>query len=61
MTTAESTAASGAVLGGAAVLLAQQFGLLALSELGPTLFWVLTGVLLGGLAGGAAGWAVDRR
>ena len=61
MSLAETTAASGAVLGGVVVLLAQQLGLLALSELVPTVIWFVVGALVGGVVFGVVGWAVERR
>jgi len=61
MSVAETTAASGAVLGGVVVLLAQQLGLLALSELVPTVIWFVVGALVGGVVFGVVGWAVERR
>jgi len=61
MSLATTTAASGAVLGGVTVLLLQQFGLLALSELEPTAIALVVGVLVGGVVLGLVGWAFGRR
>jgi len=61
VTVAATLAASGAVLGGVVVLLAQQFGALPLSELWPTLIAFLLGIVLGGVVLGAVGSLLDRR
>ena len=61
MNLAETLASSGAILGGVVVLLAQQFGFLALSDVWPTLGWFLAGVLVGGIALGVVGYRLDRR
>ncbi|HYA11053.1 MAG TPA: hypothetical protein VEH10_05230 [Thermoplasmata archaeon] len=61
MRIAQLTAGSGIVLGGVVVLLAQQLGLLPLSQLWPTVYALGLGVFVGGLVFGAVGWAVDRR
>jgi hypothetical protein len=60
MSLATTTASSGAVLGGVVVLLLQQFGLLALSEIEPTAIALVLGVLVGGVAFGLLGWAYSR-
>jgi len=60
MTTAETTAASGAVLGAVVVLLAQQLGALPLSEVWPGFLWLFLGALVGGLVFGTVGWLADR-
>jgi len=61
LTTAETTAGSGAVLGGVVVLLAQQFGALPLSEPWPAVLWFLLGALAGGGVFGLVGRLADRR
>jgi len=60
MSLATTTASSGAVLGGVVVLLLQQFGLLALSEIEPTAIALVLGVLVGGVGFGLLGWAYSR-
>lgn len=60
MTVAESTAASGAILGAAVVILFQQFGFLSLSDLWPGILWLLLGVLAGGIGFGLVGRAADN-
>ena len=60
MSLATTTASSGAVLGGVVVLLLQQFGLLALSEIEPTAIALVVGVLVGGVGFGLLGWAYSR-
>jgi hypothetical protein len=60
MTVASSTAGSGAILGVAVVLVFQQLGFLALSELWPGLVWLLAGALAGGIGFGLVGRSVDR-
>lgn len=60
MNVTTSSAASGSILGFVAVLLAQQLGALPLSEAGPTLVWLVVGVVLGGVILGEVGWLVDH-
>ncbi|MHB8352239.1 MAG: hypothetical protein ACYDFT_06105 [Thermoplasmata archaeon] len=54
-------AASGLILGIVLVLLAQQFGLLDLSYLVPSIEDLIVGGLVGGVAGGLLGWALGRK
>ena len=60
MTIVETTASSGAVIGLAFVLLLQQLGLYALSDLWTTLVVVLVGVVIGALVFGIVGELVER-
>lgn len=60
MTIVEATASSGAVIGLAFVLLLQQLGLYALSDLWTTLIIVLVGVVIGALLFGIVGELVER-
>ncbi len=61
MTIVEATAGSGAVVGLAFVLLLQQLGLYALSDLWTTLIFGLGGVAIGALIFGIVGELVERR
>ena len=58
---ATTTGGSGAVLGLVTVLLLQQFGLLALSEVLPSSVYFAGAILAGGIVFGAAGYAVQHR
>lgn len=60
MTIVETTASSGAVIGLAFVLLLQQLGLYALSDLWTTLLVVLVGIVIGALVFGIVGELVER-
>lgn len=59
--TSATLAGSGIVLGLVTVLLAQQLGVLPLSELWPTLLWFGLGIGLGGIVLGEVGALLDRR
>lgn len=54
-------AVSGVILGIVLVLLAQQFGMLDLSSLLPSVEYLIIGGLVGGIAGGLIGWSLGRR
>jgi ABC-type Fe3+-siderophore transport system permease subunit len=60
MTIVETTASSGAVLGIVFVLLLQQLGLIALSDLWTTLIAFLVGIVVGALIFGIVGELVER-
>jgi len=61
VTTAETTATSGGVLGLVVVILLQQLGVLPLSQLVPTVVAALIAVALGALLFGLVGWYADQR
>jgi hypothetical protein len=56
-----SAAASGVVLGIVLVLLAQQFGLLGLSDLVHAIEYLVIGAVVGGVVFALIGWALGRR
>jgi hypothetical protein len=60
MNVAGATTTSGAVLGAVVVLLLQQLGLVALSQLLPTILWLAVGIAVGAVVFGVAGKAADR-
>ena len=51
----------GIALGIVGALLAQQLGYIELSNIGPTLIYLVGGALLGAVVFGALGWALGRR
>jgi len=53
-------AGSGVVLGIVLVVLFQQLGYLDLSDLVPTLEYLLIGGVIGGILGGLIGWVLGR-
>jgi hypothetical protein len=61
MSAVEATASSGAVLGVVVVLLLQQLGFLALSDLWTTVLVLLTAIVVGAVIFGALGARADRR
>jgi branched-subunit amino acid transport protein len=61
VTIVESTASSGAVLGVVVVLLLQQLGLLALSDLWTSVLSFVVAIALGAIIFGAAGSYVEHR
>ena len=61
MTLVETTATSGAVLGVVAVLLLQQLGLLALSDLLTTVITFVVAVVVGALVFAIVGTLAERR
>jgi ABC-type Fe3+-siderophore transport system permease subunit len=61
MSAASYGAESGAVLGIAFVLLAQQFGYLALDPLVAALEYLVIAAIIGGILFGLLGWMLGRR
>jgi NhaP-type Na+/H+ or K+/H+ antiporter len=61
MSAASRAAGSGVVLGIIAVLLAQQFGYIELSNIGPTVLYLVVGAIVGGVVFGLLGWILGRR
>ncbi len=61
MSAASRAAGSGVVLGVIAVLLAQQFGYIPLSELGKTIEYLVVGAIGGGILFGLIGWILGKR
>ena len=53
-------AACGVVLGIVIVIFLQQVGTLGLSELVPSLEFLIAGALIGGILGGLIGWGLGR-
>ena len=60
MSAASHGAGSGVVLGIVLVVFLQQVGYLDLSDLVPTLEYLLIGGVVGGVLGGLIGWALGR-
>jgi hypothetical protein len=61
MSAASSAAESGAVVGIAFILLAQQFGYLALADLLTGIEYLIIGAVVGGVLFGLLGWYLGRR
>lgn len=61
MSAASHAAGSGVVIGLVAVLLAQQFGYIELSNFGPSITYLVVGAVVGGILFGLIGWLIGRR
>ena len=60
MSAASHGAGCGVVLGIVLVVLFQQLGYLDLSDLVPTLEYLIVGAVIGGIFGGLIGWVLGR-
>ena len=60
MSAASHGAGCGVVLGIVLVVLFQQFGYVNLSDLVPTIEYIVIGAIVGGILGGLIGWALGR-
>jgi len=60
MSSATHGAGCGVVLGICLVVLFQQFGYLNLSDIVPTIEYLVIGILIGGILGGLIGWVLGR-
>jgi len=60
MSSASHGAGCGVVLGICLVVLFQQFGYLNLSDIVPTIEYLVIGILVGGIIGGLIGWVLGR-
>ncbi len=60
MSAASHGAGCGVVLGIVLVVLFQQFGYVNLSDLLPTIEYLLIGAVIGGILGALIGWALGR-
>ena len=60
MSSATHGAGCGVVIGICLVVLFQQFGYLNLSDIGPTIEYLVIGIVLGGVLGALIGWALGR-